>query len=431
MKIFNKQNRLGSSGFSHFEMVLIVIVVAIITAAGAYIFNFNKNKSKALQPVINKTDLLFSMPATKIGGVNTKVDYYGCVDNRASSSTKGTKVFYGLVTYPGVNVRPATPNVNFYANVYDDTPTDPTDALLASYDLSFNDKKNIFYVTNIYYWTGGNFGLRPPYSVFIKDTAGNIVYTGNVDLSKVTSSCPDWTQQSIDKLKDPKSTTKPPTTKKNPKKKPTTTSTTASTGGATPMQTPPTKVVKKYPRTYDNFTRVHHMYKVVKDKKGTDITRASNYDIFWKDSSKQILIVQYRVNVVPGSGLIPGLFYSNVYIDKPISGNAAHNKTIRVASFAISNPVGKTEYMSPLQNASSTTVMNNIKKPSAIPGRYWGEAHITRKQMKGKNILYFNVGYDSSRKLTEKAYVKSQAYDVNKAGWLNKVPGEKQPRIRK
>jgi len=435
MKIFNRSKKLGISGFTHFEMVLVIIVVALIAAAGIYIFNFNNNKSKALQPVINKTDLLFSMPATKIASVNTKVDYYGCVDNRTGSSTKGTKMFYGLVTYPGSNVRPATPNVNFYSNVYDDTPTDPTDALLAGYDLSFNDKKNIFYVTNIYYWIGTNSGLRPPYSVFVKDTTGATVYTGNVDLSKVTSACPDWAQQSIDKLKDPKSPTKPPTPKKNPNKKPTTSkpaSTSTATGGGTaPLQTNPAKTVKKYPRTYDNFTRVHHMYKVVKDKNGKDITRASNYDIFWKDSTKQILIVQYRVNIVPGSGLIPGLFYSNVYLDKPISGNGEYNKKIRIASFAISNPVNKTEYSSPLQKASSQEVKNNIKKTSAVPGRYWGEAHITRKQMKGKNILYFNTGYDSSRKLNEKSYAKSQAYDVNKAGWLNKVPGEKQPMIRK
>ncbi|NDC21927.1 hypothetical protein EBZ57_00975 [bacterium] len=416
MKILNRSKKLGISGFSHFEMVLVIIVVALIAASGIYIFNFNKNKSSASSQVFPGGTYLMTGFDVRPSGIAVAPGINGCQVVGAQGAT--TKYWWGKLEYTALATKPKEPTAKLLVSTVDDIKK----AQQAAYDLTIS-KNTTGYVTYIYSWaTPVN-----SFYVYIVDNNNKLLEKRTVNINNLTN-CGDLLNKGL----AIKSLTPAPATPAVSAPKPAPTPTPTATGGGTaPLQTPPATVVKKYPRTYDNFTRVHHMYKVVKDKNGKDITRASNYDIFWKDSSKQILIVQYRVNVVSGSGLIPGLFYSNVYLDKPISGNGEYNKKIRIASFAISNPVNKTEYSSPLQKASPTVVKNNLKKTSAVPGRYWGEVHITRKQMKGKNILYFNAGYDSTRKLTEKPYAKSQAYDVNKAGWLNKVPGEKQPMIRK
>ena len=411
------ENLLNKKGFSHFEAVLLIVVVAVIATAGMYVFNYNKNKSNALQVKLDTTDLLFSMPTRNVGGINTKADYYGCIDNRANSSTKGTIMYYGVVSYPGANKRADKPNIQFYSNADLNDGNTPVGAIKDEYDLTYGTQYK-YYVTNTYYWLAQN-GMRTPYSVFIKDNNDTTIFTGQVDLSKVKTSCPDYVAASADK-------TKPVPPKKKLPPSPTV------TPPASP-KTPSPAAVKtiKYPHAYSNFTRVHHLYKKVEDKQGKNLSKASNYDIFWTDSAQKTLIVQYRVNVFPESGLQPGLFYSNIYTAKPRSNDPNYNKSIRITSFEITNPMSKEEYSSPLQKASTATVLNNMKKSTAIEGRYWGEVHITRAQMQGKHILYFNTGYDPSRKTKEPAYNKSQAIDVNNVGWQKKNPANAQLTIRK
>jgi len=444
----------SKKGFTHFELVLLVIVVALIASAGLYIFNYSRNQSKANAPILDKTDPLFNMSPKVVSGINTQIDYYGCIDNRATSSTKGTVLYYGVVQYPGSKTRPSTPNVTFHPNSTPDDPTSNINTIPIDYDLQFGRNYG-FYVTQVYYWVYDSSipginqnGVRTaPYSVFIKDTSGAIVHTGTVNLASVKTPCPDWAKQSVDTIKNPSSTKKPKKPQKSPTKSKTPTTTnakpTSSTGGTTPGQQP---APKTYPMYYNNFTRVHHMYKkltdskgnLLKDSSGETISKPSNYDVFWTDSKKTKLVVQYRVNIFPGSNLRPGYFYSTVYNADPFPKDKKYTaKSVKIASFRVTNPVGASEYSSPLKNADAATIKANIYKSTAIQGRYWGQAEITKAQMKGKNILYFNTGYgyyDPKTKVTyrvnEPSYKQSQAVNVNNVGWLNNKPGERQPMIR-
>lgn len=398
----------SKKGFTHFELVLLVIVVAIIASAGIYILNYNKNKSKATSLTkVSEANLLFSMPATNVNGVPTKVDFYGCKKaQNGSIVSKGTKLWYGVVAFPGVLNAPKSPNVNIFTDVGSDA-----DSKSLIYDLQYSRRGTLF-VTFPYYWI---MGVENQFNIAIKDTAGNKIFTGTANLADITMDCPVWANDSLNNRNN--HDTAPDKTQPN---KPSNSTSSNSGAGLTSTTTKQTKI-SAYPYAFGNFTRVHHLY-----KKNVANPKASNYDIFWSDSKKQVLIIQYRVNIFAGSGLKPGLFYSNIY-------NGAPSAATRIASFAVTDPISKGESNSPLQTGSTeeiTSVKNKMKTAEAVNGRYWGEVHITKAQMKGKNILYFAVGYDPQRKEKQPDYSYVQAVDVDKVGWYNKTTGQ-QPRIRK
>lgn len=154
-----------------------------------------------------------------------------------------------------------------------------------------------------------------------------------------------------------------------------------------------------YPHAYYRLTRVFHIY----DSKNKVVM---NYDVWWKNKDKKTLVVQYRVNMPKNSNLIPGKFYAKVYTP------TADGKKIK-------NQIAASNIVKPLDESSSknaTSKQVNSKKAPA--GRYWGEIHITREQMQGNNVLYFESGYSGTDKQARQAFNSIQAIDVNKVYWI-------------
>jgi len=425
-----KNNR---KGFTHFETALAIIVVAIIAAAGLYIFNYNKNQSKASNSdYMSNSAVLYSK----------QIDSNSTAEIRACKHSNGANepqiAYFAAVKY---SQKPAKPPVKFYFynndiensvdlyTNYFDIVTDTTDG----YDLSMDyDNENTDSKLDL---TLG-YGLSPSDKLtFIITDSNNQklvttpvnpgavpeCYTDNYDFSPSDTTPTATTPTSTTTTTKPTTTTttttpssttatpKPNTTTTTTTKKPTTTSTKTKNGK------PKIKVVSKkdrdnktkaaidkakkrkttkkttvkpfYPHNFESFTRVIHTCCFEKNK-------VMNYDAWWTDASKKELVVQMRIYVPSNSQYIPSKFRSAVF-----DGNR------RLAYFRISDGVPKDWSASP---QATNTQLNNSKAPT---GRYYGEAHIKAKDIKG-DLLTFQTYYIP---------VSKDEPGINKAMWSKTV----------
>ena len=129
MKILNRSKKLGISGFSHFEMVLVIIVVALIAASGIYIFNFNKNKSSASSQVFPGGTYLMTGFDVRPSGIAVAPGINGCQVVGAQGAT--TKYWWGKLEYTALATKPKEPTAKLLVSTVDDIKK----AQQAAYDL--------------------------------------------------------------------------------------------------------------------------------------------------------------------------------------------------------------------------------------------------------------------------------------------------------
>ncbi|MEI8338978.1 MAG: hypothetical protein WCF91_03575 [bacterium] len=421
-----KNNR---KGFTHFETVLAIIVVAVIAAAGLYVLNYNKNKSKADNSnYMSNSAVLYTKQIDSNATAEIRACKYSSSINGASETSI---VYFAAIKY---NQKPSKPPVKFfYYNSADESETDfytnnfdyVTDATSGS-DLSMDyDNEN----TNPKLDLTFGYGMPTSYKLtFIITDSNNQklvttpvnpgpvpeCYTDNYDFSSsdttettiATPTTPPATTTTA-----PESTTPPPTTTTTTPPTQTKTPPTQTKTPPTQTKTPPTptkkngkpkiKVVSKkvrdnktkaaldkakkrkatkkttvkpfYPHNFESFTRVIHTCCFEKNK-------VMNYDAWWTDASKKELVVQMRVYIPANSQYIPSKFRSAVF-----DGNR------RLAYFRISDGVPANWYASP---KATYAQVNNSKAPT---GRYYGEAHIKAKDIKG-DLLKFQTYYIAGAK---------------------------------
>ncbi|NDC21940.1 hypothetical protein EBZ57_01040 [bacterium] len=407
-------------GFTHFETALAIIVVAVIAAAGLYVLNYNKNKSKADNSnYMSNSAVLY----TKQIDSNSTAEIRAC--KYTSSSSVPSIIYFAAVKY---SQKPAKPPVKFY--YYDSTNEDEIDLFNNNFDLVTDntdgsdssmdyDNEN----TNPKLDLTFGYGMPANYKLtfIITDSNNQKLVTTPVNPGAVPEcfadnydfSSSDTTETTIATPTTPPATT---TTTNSPA--PTTAPTTTPTTPPTPTKKPPTptkkpptptkkngkpkiKVVSKkvrdnktkaaldkakkrkatkkttvkpfYPHNFESFTRVIHTCCFEKNK-------VMNYDAWWTDASKKELVVQMRVYIPANSQYIPSKFRSAVF-----DGNR------RLAYFRISDGVPANWYASP---KATYAQVNNSKAPT---GRYYGEAHIKAKDIKG-DLLKFQTYYIAGAK---------------------------------
>lgn len=418
-----RSNISNKKGFTHFEIVLLIIVVALVALSGLYILNYGKNKSKAGSEVLPGGATLIDFNNLTYNKVTTKPYVNGC------KKSDGTKLWWGKLLYTGSGTRPTSPNVKFFVNDVDNL----SEAKELGFDSTYN-KTHDGFVTYIYHWSSP----VSSFNVYMKE-GGNVV-KNSVSASTISdSSCGNILNNGPahkDIAPSKKATPSTPTTV--PVAAPSGSSSSAPSTPA-PSSGSQSSVTDPCPRFWPNFARLFHFPNCNNGKSNANILNTegkaiANYDVFWKDSTKQVLIVQYRVHTYPGSPLKPGNFFSNVQIYSATSSK--NSKLLRVASLRVSDPVPKSEPYSPLKTGKKSeisAVKTKMKTSGALSGRYWDEVQIPRSKLKGKSIIYFSTGYDGNvDKSIKSAYTKSpRRIDINKIGWLDKVKGSDQPIIRR
>ena len=169
------------------------------------------------------------------------------------------------------------------------------------------------------------------------------------------------------------------------------------------------KVKNWYPHNYEALTRVLHNY----TKTGKQLGPLYNYDAWWSDSTKKVLIVQMRVGIPANSPYTPANFRAEV-----LDGNR------QLTYFRISQPVPSTWTNSPKAS------YNQIIRDKAPKGRYLGEAHINASDIKGSTLTFHafyladknkgtnNAAYNDTVKISKTKIVADNKSKATKhRGW--------------
>lgn len=148
------------------------------------------------------------------------------------------------------------------------------------------------------------------------------------------------------------------------------------------------KVKNWYPHNYPTLTRALHNF--------TPKGPLYNYDVWWSDSTKKVLIVQMRVNIPANSPYTPANFRGEV-----MDGNR------QLTYFRISQPVPSNWANSPKASYSQ------IGREKAPAGRYLGEAHINAADIKGQALTFHGFYLADKNKKTNNA-VYNDTVKINK-----------------
>ena len=372
----------NKKGFSHFELTLLLIVVSAITLVGLYVYNSRTNVSKAAgSNVVSTQDIGGGSGSGSRGGSGSGSS--GGSSRGGSSGSTGGGYSGGSGGGGGASSAPAPTNwtlssksngsrdmalagatVGFFHDIKNNGPATAKYEYRVEqslFDKEFHHKDGGWQVVRKAVTVSSSAGDHKP-----SLTRGDKNFLNTEAIIPSNANTGDqFCQRVVYTKHDGPSSSGAFTADSNWK------------SGCV-------KVKNWYPHNYEALTRVLHNY----TKTGKQLGPLYNYDAWWSDSTKKVLIVQMRVSIPANSPYTPADFRAEV-----LDGNR------QLTYFRISQPVPSNWTSSPKAS------YNQIIHSKAPKGRYLGEAHINASDIKG-NTLTFHAFYlaDKNKGTNNAAY---------------------------
>jgi len=420
--------RSNNRGFTHFEFTLMIIFVAIIAVTGLYVFNYQNNKSKAEsftpgqgQSVGGNGNLVIQggnqpkpkpkpkpkvqpkpspKPSTSTGSSGGSGSSSGGYSGGSGSSGSSGGSTYAAPAPPPTNWTLSSKSngsrdwayagatVGFFHDIKNNGPATATYSYKIEQGL-FNEKyaPKIGWkvVRNSVKVTSASGDHKPSL------TRGDAHFLNTTAMIPTNANTGDYLCQRIiyTKHDGPSSS--------------------GAYSGDSNWKSGCVKVKNWYPHNYSTLTRVIHSY----TKNGKQLGPLYNYDAWWSDKTKKVLVVQMRVSIPANSPYTPANFRGEVF-----DGNR------QLTYFRISQPVPSNWTNSPKAS------YEQIIRPKAPAGRYLGEAHINASDIKGSTLTFHgfyladknkgtnNAAYNDTVKINKtKIVADDKAVPTKHRGW--------------